>query len=80
MVYFVILKKGGMKMETRLRDLREDKDMTQQQAAIIGCISKKSYERYENGLRDIPLEIAIKYAKFYDVSLDYIAKLSEKRK
>lgn len=67
-------------METRLRDLREDSDLTQEQAAIIGCISKKSYERYENGIRDIPLEIVTKYAKFYNVTIDYIAKLSDKRK
>lgn len=67
-------------METRLRDLREDNDLTQEQAAIIGCISKKSYERYENGIRDIPLEIVTKYAKFYNVTIDYIAKLSDKRK
>lgn len=67
-------------METRLRDLREDNDLTQEQAAIIGCISKKSYERYEKGIRDIPLEVIIKYAKFYKVSIDYIAKLTNERK
>lgn len=63
-------------METRLRDLREDNDLTQEKAAEIGCISKKSYERYENGIRDIPLEIVTKYAIHYDVSIDYIAKLT----
>ena len=47
-------------MQTRLRDLREDKDITQEEAAKIGSISKKSYERYENGIRDIPLEIVLK--------------------
>ena len=52
-------------MNTRLRDLREDNDLTQEQAAIIGCISKKSYERYENGVRDIPLEIIVKYSCFF---------------
>ncbi|MDE6471273.1 MAG: helix-turn-helix transcriptional regulator [Eubacterium sp.] len=60
-------------MKTRLRDLREDNDLTQEQAAIIGCISKKSYERYENGIRDIPLEIVKKYSEFYNVPIDYIA-------
>lgn len=62
-------------MNTRLRDLREDNDLTQEQCAIIGCISKKTYERYEKGERDIPLEIAVRYAKFYNKSLDYIARL-----
>ena len=63
-------------MQTRLRDLREDKDITQEEAAKIGSISKKSYERYENGIRDIPLEIVIKYAKYYNISIDYIAGLT----
>ncbi len=67
-------------MKTRLRDLREDNDLTQEQAAIIGCISKKSYERYENGVRDIPLEIIIKYAEFYNTSIDYIALLTNANK
>ena len=67
-------------MNTRLRDLREDNDLTQEQAAIIGCISKKSYERYENGVRDIPLEIVTKYAKYYNVSIDYIAILTNDSK
>ncbi len=62
-------------MDTRLRDLREDNDLTQEQCAIIGCISKKTYERYEKGERDIPLEVVVKYAKFYKTSIDYIAKL-----
>lgn len=66
-------------MDTRLRDLREDNDLTQEQCAIIGCISKKTYERYEKGERDIPLEVVVKYAKFYKTSIDYIAKLKWRR-
>lgn len=66
-------------MDTRLRDLREDNDITQEKAAIVGCISKKSYERYENGKRDIPLEVITRYALFYKVSIDYIAKLTNKK-
>lgn len=66
----------GEKMITRLRALREDNDLTQEEMAKIGCISKKSYERYENGIRDIPLEIVVRYAKFYNISIDYIAGLT----
>lgn len=66
-------------MNTRLRDLREDNDITQEKAAIIGCISKKTYERYENGIRDIPLEVVTRYALFYKVSIDYIAKITNKK-
>ena len=64
-------------MITRLRALREDNDLTQENMAEIGCISKKSYERYENGIRDIPLEVVVKYAKFYNISIDYIAGLTD---
>ena len=64
-------------METRLRDLREDKDLTQIQCARIAYISKNSYIRYENGERIPPLDTIVKFAKYYDVSIDYIAKLTD---
>ena len=63
-------------MITRLRELREDHDLTQAQCAKIANISKNSYIRYENGERIIPLDTAIVFAKYYNVSLDYIAKLT----
>lgn len=56
----------------RLRDLREDNNLTQEQCAEIACISKKSYERYENGFRDLPSEVLKIFCKFYKVSADYI--------
>ena len=61
----------------RLRDLREDHDLTQSECAKIGFISKNSYIRYENNERQIPLEIAIIYANYYKVSLDYLAGISD---
>ena len=61
-------------METRLRELREDNDLTQEQCAKIAYISKNSYIRYENGERTPPLDIILAFAKYYDTSLDYIAK------
>ena len=63
-------------MNTRLRELREDHDLTQAQCAKIANISKNSYIRYDNDERIIPLDTAITFAKYYQVSLDYIAKLS----
>ncbi len=60
-------------MKTRLRDLREDNDLTQEQAAVIGCISKKTYERYENGERTPPLDTIKIFAEYYETSIDYIA-------
>lgn len=56
----------------RLRTLREDNDLTQEQCAKIAFISKKSYERYENGLRDLPSDVLITFCKYYNVSADYI--------
>ena len=67
-------------METRLRDLREDKDLTQIQCSKIAYISKNSYIRYENGERIPPLDTIVKFAKYYNVSIDYIAKLTDIKK
>lgn len=64
----------------RLRDLREDNDLTQNQLVEKLGMHKTTYTNYEQGKRDLPLEFAIKLAKFYDVSLDYLAGLSNKPK
>lgn len=56
----------------RIRNLREDKDMTQtQMAAILNC-SQRIYSNYERGDVDIPTEILIKIADFHCVSTDYL--------
>ena len=57
----------------RLRDLREDADLTQKQAADLIGVSTNHYGKYERGETDIPLEKAVILAKYYHVSLDYIA-------
>lgn len=65
----------------KLRDLREDHDLTQAQCAKIAFISKNSYIRYENGERTPPLDVIVALARYYDVSIDYIAGLTaDKRK
>lgn len=66
-------------MKTRLRELREDNDLTQEKCAKIANIGKNSYIRYENGERTPPLDTIIEFAKYYNVSIDYIAKLTNKR-
>lgn len=63
-------------MKTRLKELREDSDLTQEKCAKIAYISKNSYIRYENNERDIPLETITYYAKHYNTSIDYIAGLT----
>ena len=61
-------------MEKRLRELREDSDLTQLECAKLVYISKNSYIRYENGERVPPLDTVKKFAEYYHVSIDYIAK------
>lgn len=56
----------------RLRDLREDNDKTQTEIANYLGMKQPQYYRYENGLRDIPSDILIKLADYYNVSTDYI--------
>ena len=59
----------------RLRDLREDKDLTQDQLVNILGIHKTTYTNYEQGKREIPFALVIRLAKFYNVSIDFIADL-----
>ncbi len=56
----------------RLHDLREDRDLTQQQIAELLHIQQTVYSRYERGVQNIPLEHLLFLADYYDVSTDYI--------
>ena len=68
-----------MKYIKRIRDLREDNDMTQQQVAEILQTSQTMYARYERGANELPIRHLIKLCKLYRVSADYILGLTEKR-
>lgn len=57
----------------RLKDLKEDADITQKQAADLIGVSMNHYGKYERGETDIPFEKAIILANYYNVSLDYLA-------
>lgn len=62
-----------MKMNLRIRDLREDADLTQQQVAQILLCDQSLYStKYERGERELPLGLAVKLADLYHVSLDYL--------
>lgn len=61
----------------RLKELREFHDLTQEKAAKIGFIVPRTYIRYETGERIMPLDTAIFYAKYYGVSLDYLAGVTD---
>ena len=67
-------------MYRRIRDLREDHDLTQKQVAEYLKCSQQVYSNYELGQRDIPTEILIGLAKLYNVSTDYILGLSDVKK
>lgn len=64
----------------RIRDLREDHDLTQKQMGEILSCSQRVYSNYERGDLDIPTEILIKLADYYKVSVDYILNRTNKKK
>lgn len=59
-------------MKNRLRDLREDNGITQKELSTILHITQVAYSYYEIGKRSIPIDILIKLADYYNVSIDYI--------
>lgn len=61
----------------RIRELREDHDLTQVQMGKILSCSRRVYSNYERGELDIPTEILIKLADFYEVSVDYLLNRTE---
>ena len=63
----------------RLKDLREDKDLTQQEVAKFLDTTPLQYSLWERGDREIPFHHAITLAKFYKVSLDYLAGLTNRK-
>lgn len=69
----------GQYMHIRIRNLREDADMTQTQIAKVLNCSQRVYSNYERGDLDIPTEILIKLANFHDVSVDYILNRTDNR-
>lgn len=61
-----------MPLYPRLRDLRNDCDATQTEIAKMLGMSQTGYSKYETGENDVPTEILIKLARFYDTSVDYL--------
>ena len=66
-------------MKLRIRDLREDHDLTQQTVAEVLMCDQSLYSKYERGERPLPLDLAIKLADLYNVSLDYLVCREQKR-
>ncbi len=64
----------------RIRHLREDKDLTQQQVAQMLFINRRTYSSYETGVRTMSPEVLIKLAQIFGVSVDYILSLTDEKK
>ena len=69
-----------MDYRERIRALREDNDYTQKEIADVLFTTQPQYYRYESGSRDLPCELLILLAKFYNTSTDYILGLTDEKK
>ncbi|MEE0913285.1 MAG: helix-turn-helix transcriptional regulator [Ruminococcus sp.] len=65
-------------MDTRIKELREDNDLTQQQIADKIGITQRKYSYIETGTQQLTDEILVKLAKVYNVTTDYILRLTDK--
>ncbi|MBR2889177.1 MAG: helix-turn-helix transcriptional regulator [Oscillospiraceae bacterium] len=66
-------------MYRRIRDLREDRDLTQKQIAQMLGMSQTGYSKYETGENDIPTQVLIRLADFYGTTIDYLLERTDKR-
>lgn len=66
-------------MYRRIRDLREDRDLTQKQVAQLLGMSQTGYSKYETGENDIPTMVLIKLADFYETTTDYLLGRTDKK-
>ena len=66
-------------MYQRIRNLREDRDLTQKKVADMLGMSQTGYSKYETGENDIPTAVLIKLADFYNTSIDYLLGRTDKK-
>ena len=64
----------------RIQDLRVDSDLSQRQLGEILHISQRSYSHYETGSRNIPVEMLIRLANYYEISLDFLVGRTDNKK
>ncbi|MBQ7624133.1 MAG: helix-turn-helix transcriptional regulator [Clostridia bacterium] len=65
-------------MYKRIRDLREDRDLTQKKVAEMLGMSQTGYSKYETGENDVPTSVLIKLSNYYNVSIDYLLGQTDK--
>lgn len=64
----------------RIRDMRKDADLSQAKLGEILHISQRSYSHFETGTRSLPVDVLIKLADFYDVSVDYLLERTDDKR
>lgn len=67
-------------VKIKIRDMREDRDLTQQQIAEYLQCDQSLYSKYERGERDIPLHIMVKLAAYYNTSVGYLTGLTNEKR
>ena len=67
-------------MYPRIRAMREDRDLNQTKVAKLLGMSQTGYSKYETGENDIPTQVLIRLARFYDTSVDYLLGLTDQSK
>ncbi len=75
----IIIKPAFSEVDMRLKDIREDKDVTQSQLAEFLHIKQNTYSQYENGHRSIPVDVLISLADYFDTSVDYLLGLTNEQ-
>ena len=75
--YVLSYSENGDVMRMRIRDLREDHDLTQKQIAEYLLCDQSLYSKYEREERPLPLELAVKLAAYYHTSIDYLVGLTD---
>ena len=76
----IIKNENNIKNFNRLKEIREDRDLTQFDIAKILNMSRSGYSQYETGVNDIPTKILKELAYYYDVSIDYLLYMTDDRK
>ena len=61
----------------RLKEVRENRQLTQEKVASLLHVQQNTYSQYENGVRQIPIYLLVELAKFYNVSVDYLLRLTD---
>ncbi len=75
----IMIRKGLINMKMRLKDLREDADLSQKEISGILNIKQNTYSQYETGMRQIPPEMLVRLALYYNTSLGYIMYLTDEQ-